>query len=265
MDDHAFKEILCFFGLSFRGYRKVRKGVKKRLVRHMNALGCSTVQSYLDHITAHPLDLYQCRLCLTVSISRFFRDLLVWETITSRVLPVFEASGQSKIRIWSAGCARGEEAWSMRMIWEKAKTEGLNLPPLHLLATDIHPLYLEAAQSGSYGRTSVKEVNSADRTAFFDIQKGGRRFVVKPLLKPGVTFQRLDLCTELPDHRFDLIFMRNNILTYLEDPQRSEVFARVLAQLRPSGYFVKGAHETIPETSHSLERVCGGVNVFQNL
>ena len=75
MDDATFHQILAHFNLSRKGYRKVRKGVKKRLSRHMQQVGCADVDTYLDYLKAHPAAEKQCRVHLTVSISRFFREI----------------------------------------------------------------------------------------------------------------------------------------------------------------------------------------------
>lgn len=253
MDDRQFKTILEFFQLSQKGYRKVRKGVKKRLVRHMAASGCKNASDYLAMLQNNPASMHECRLALTVSISRFFRDRALWETIGKRVLPDLAGAGLETIHAWSAGCARGEEAYSLAMIQEKAARKG-PLPRLDLLATDICPDYLSAARKGVYGRTSVKEVDESDRIAFFHIRKNGNRFIVKDFLRDKITWRIMDLCTDPPARSFDLIFLRNNILTYLDGDFRNRVFESILQKLKPGGFFIKGSHETIPGTGVRLSR-----------
>lgn len=262
MDDQQFKTILCFFGLSFQGYRKVRKGAKKRLVRHMQGLGCKMVPDYLKRIRSNPDVMHECRLALTVSISRFFRDRMVWDTIRKKVLSDLVKKNHNPIHIWSAGCARGEEVYSMKMIWEEAEKNGLNLSRLRLLASDINPVYLVAAQKGVYGKTSLKEVCESDKKTFFHIRKSRKQFIVKPFLRNDITWQIIDLCTELPNQSFDLIFLRNNVLTYLDGDLKEFVFQNIVKKLNPGGFLVKGAHETIPETGVSLTRAYDQTNIF---
>ena len=262
MDDQQFKTILSFFGLSFQGYRKVRKGVKKRLVRHMQGLGCKMVLDYLERIRNNSTVMHECRLALTVSISRFFRDRMVWETIRKKVLSDLAQKNHKTIHIWSAGCARGEEVYSMKMIWEKAEKKELNLSRLRLLASDINPEYLKAAQKGVYGKTSLKEVGESDRKTFFHIRKNGKLFIVKPFLKNEISWQIIDLCTELPNQSFDLIFLRNNVLTYLDENLKELVFQNIVKKLKPGGFLIKGAHETIPEKDVSLVLPYDQANIF---
>jgi len=262
MDDQQFKTILCFLGLSFQGYKKVRKGVKKRLVRHMQGLGCKMVPDYLERIRNNPDLMHECRLALTVSISRFFRDRMVWDTIRKKVLSDLAGKNHKHIHIWSAGCARGEEAYSMKMIWEEAEKKGLNLPILRLLASDINPEYLVAAQKGVYGITSLKEVCESDRNTFFHTRKNGKQFIVKPFLRNDITWQIMDFCIELPNQGFDLIFLKNNVLTYLDGNLKELVFQNIVKKLKPDGFLVKGAHETIPETGVSLVRAYDQANIL---
>jgi len=249
MEDRQFKTILSFFGLSFQGYRKVRRGAKKRLGRHMQKLECNMVSDYLERVRNHPEVMHECRLALTVSISRFFRDRMIWDTIRKKVLPDLARKNHTSLHIWSAGCARGEEAYSMKLIWEKAVKETLNLSRIRLLASDINPEYL-------------KEVSESDRKAFFHIRKNGKQFSVKPFLRTDINWQIIDLCAELPSQRFDLIFLRNNVLTYLDGNYKKQAFQNIVKKLNPGGFLVKGSHETIPEKDVSLIRLRDQANIL---
>ncbi len=228
----------------------------------MQGLGCKMVPDYLERIRNNSDVMHECRLALTVSISRFFRDRMVWDFIRKKVLSDLAAKNHKTIHIWSAGCARGEEVYSMKMIWEKAEKKGLNLCELRLLASDINPEHLKAAQKGVYGKTSLKEVCESDRKTFFHIRKNGKQFIVKPFLRNDISWQIMDLCTELPNQSFDLIFLRNNVLTYLDRNLKEPVFQNIVKKLKPGGFLIKGAHETIPEKDVSLVRSYDQANIL---
>lgn len=228
----------------------------------MQGLGCKMVPDYLERIRNNSDIMHECRLALTVSISKFFRDRMVWDTISKKVLSDLAQKNHKSIHIWSAGCARGEEVYSMKMIWEKAEKKGLNLPGLRFLASDINPEYLVAAQKGVYGKTSLKEVCESDRKAFFHIRKNGKQFIVKPFLRNDIRWQIMDLCIELPNQSFDLIFLRNNVLTYLDGNLKERVFQNIVKKLKPGGFLVKGAHEAIPEKDVSLVRPYDQANIL---
>ncbi|NSW87033.1 MAG: hypothetical protein HPY84_12015 [Syntrophobacteraceae bacterium] len=119
MDDESFRKILQCLSLSWQGYRRVRKGVKKRVARHMQELGCSTAEHYLELLQRQPGQMRKARELLSVSVSRFFRDIPLWEAIGAHVLPRLVRSGSRTIRIWSAGCACGEEAYSLKILWSR--------------------------------------------------------------------------------------------------------------------------------------------------
>jgi len=109
MDDLQFQELLQYLGLSWRGYRKVRKGVKKRIRRHMHLLGCHDVSEYLAELEKDDDVKKQCELMMTVSISRFFRDQMLWQVLENEILPGLIQVYKEKLLVWSAGCACGEE------------------------------------------------------------------------------------------------------------------------------------------------------------
>lgn len=113
MDDQQFRQLLKYFGLSWRGYRKVRKGVKKRIRRHMNVLGCHDISAYLLELDRSDKLRHECELLMTVSISRFFRDGKLWEVLQTGILPGLIEKSVEKMRVWSAGCASGEEVYSI--------------------------------------------------------------------------------------------------------------------------------------------------------
>jgi chemotaxis protein methyltransferase CheR len=121
MDDQQFRQLLIHFQYSWAGYRKVRKGVKKRINRHMHQLGCRNMDAYLDKLDQSHKTRQACERLMTVSISRFFRDRQFWHTLEKKLLPELLESRAEKVKVWSAGCACGEEAYSFKIVWEGLK------------------------------------------------------------------------------------------------------------------------------------------------
>ena len=103
MDDREFNMLLDHFGFSRDGYRKVRRGVKKRLRRHMERMGCRRPASYLDAIERDPAARAECLRLLTVPISRLLRDAPLWEALADAILPVLAGRFGLPLRAWSAG------------------------------------------------------------------------------------------------------------------------------------------------------------------
>ena len=103
MDDQQFRQLLDFFGLSWKGYRKVRKGVKKRVGRYMREHGFHSMEEFLWTLEGNREQRGQGEKLMTVSISRFFRDRGLWQAVEKYLLPEIVAREIQKIKVWSAG------------------------------------------------------------------------------------------------------------------------------------------------------------------
>jgi chemotaxis methyl-accepting protein methylase len=246
MDDIQFRQLLAFLGYSWNGYRKVRKGVKKRIRRHMRGLGCQDMTAYLNLLKTQAGSRGECELLMTVPISRFFRDRQLWLMLENRWLPDIISSGNSKVAVWSAGCACGEEVYSFKIIWEQLGNRVDSLPQLEILATDRHPQRIERARKATYNRSSLREVGSDLRTRYFNPVRGSKQSAVKEELKSNIQWEIRDLMTEPPDATFHIIFWRNNILTYCRQADQISAFLSILNCLAPGGFFIIGCHESLP-------------------
>jgi chemotaxis methyl-accepting protein methylase len=249
MDDESFKLILKYFNLSWKGYRKVRKGVKKRLVRHMQAIGCVTVEDYILRIT-HDLECRKaCRECLTVSISRFFRDRGLWDAIENLVLPkLIKRFGKTDcFTAWSCGCARGEEVYSFNIVWNRLRGRVIDLPDLNLIASDMNPEYLKMAKTGIYQARSLKEVPVPWVSEYFEKRKNRCQFRIRSFLKENIRWVEHDIFNDpIPLDTVHLLFLRNNLLTYHESPEKKDAFSKLVNAIRLNGCLVIGAHERLP-------------------
>ena len=249
LGDNDFRRLLDHLNRPWAGYRKVRKGVIKRLRRHMQELGCSTVEQYLVQLARQPAAKAAHERCLRVTISRFFRDRHLWQILRERSLPDLVERFPPPVRIWSAGCANGEEPYSLAMLWNE-----LRYPQtLALLATDAGKACLERARTGAYSRSSLKEVPDEMRKRYFDSGKGGRRFLIRTHRLTPIRWRQHDLLDPLPDGGpFHMILLRNNLLTYYQGPDLQAAFTRIVAALSPGGWLVTGAHERLPVSGFGL-------------
>jgi len=206
-----------------------------------------------------------CERLMTVSISRFFRDRALWHGFKENILPEFMNVGRKKARFWSAGCACGEEVYSFKIIWDLLSNSYLHVPDLEVLATDINSVYLDRARSGIYPPSSLKEVTREIQSTYFK-QKGGKKlFEVKASLKKGITWKNHHLLSDPPGSDFDIIFLRNNVLTYYEERLKKRAFSNVLESLAPCGILVLGSHETIPFETDDLTGVMSYPYVFRKI
>ncbi|MCX7597144.1 MAG: hypothetical protein N2235_26030, partial [Fischerella sp.] len=148
--------------LRWSGFRKVRSQVCKRIRRRLRELGLSDVFAYQSYLATHPaewsvLDAY-CR----ITISRFYRDRRVFDRLRQKVLPELAqlaiSRGDSKLRCWSAGCASGEEVYTLKIIWNLYLLPQFPDLPLEIIATDADAHLLQRAKIGCYASGSLKEL-----------------------------------------------------------------------------------------------------------
>jgi len=261
MSDAEFRRLLDLFDLSWEGYRKVRKGVKKRLSRHVQALGLRCVEDYLAALDSDPRLRAAGRLLLAVSVSRFFRDRHLWPIIEDDILPLL--ARQEKIRVWSAGCACGEEAYSLKIVYDCLQNRLASAPPLEILATDLNPAYLKKAQAGVYQRSSLKEVPEELWPLYFEEMPGKKSYQVVESLKAGLLWREHDLLSGLSPGVFDLILMRNNVLTYGQERHKEIALRTVAASLKKGGFLIIGSNEVLPGGHPEFQASFGRSDIFQ--
>jgi len=255
MHDTDFRKLLDALGLSWSGYRRVRKGVKKRISRHMQAIGSAKMDPYIKRLFAEPSVRSDCDRLMTVSISRFFRDRQLWEALEKEVLPDLIQKKSNRLRVWSSGCACGEEAYSIGILWKRLQQTRPGLSAIEILATDMNPAYLQKAQTGIYSLSSLKELDKKDLETFFEKSSGRHRYRVDPALKECVSWKSHHLLEDPPASGFNIVFLRNNVLTYYEEPLKRAAFRNVVRALVPSGLLIVGSHEAIPKTEMAFRPV----------
>jgi chemotaxis methyl-accepting protein methylase len=262
MNDQQFRQLLEKFGRSWSGYRKVRKGVKKRIRRHMRALGCSSLDGYLAQLDKNSTARRTCERLLSVSISRFFRDRRLWEVMAREILPQRIQSCGQQMRVWVAGCACGEEVYSFRIVWDRLRASAEHLPDLQITATDLNPVCLERANAAAFPLSSLKEVPAELRSAYFTPTAEQQILAVIPVLKTGIRWRMHSLLSEPPGSAFDMIFMRNNLLTYYRKDIQTAALRKVLGALSAGGCLIIGSHEKLPSQELDLQPVPSLACVF---
>jgi len=263
MDDNQFRQLLERLGLSWEGYRKVRKGVKKRIRRHMHQLGCQTVEAYLLVLGRDSAARYHCERLMTVSISRFFRDRGLWRTLADEILPMIFKENSMSMKVWSAGCACGEEAYSMKILCDTMAPGVQHMLDVEIWATDMNPDYLKRAQAGVYSASSLKELPQALRRLYFRSTQQQHAYRINEPLKKGVIWRVHNLLSDPPDGPFHVIFLRNSLLTYYRDTLKLPALEKVVDSLAHSGFFVIGSHEKIPPGTSGLVPFGSYAYIFQ--
>jgi chemotaxis protein methyltransferase CheR len=251
MDDELFRQLLNHFGYSWKGYRRVRKGVKRRISRHMQQLGYRTLEEYLKSLDSDWGLQKQFNSVMSVSVSRFFRDRALWRIMEECIVVEIAKESEGKVRFLSIGCACGEEVYSFRIVWDTVQARLGCMPELEVLATDINTDYLSRAQKGVYSKGSLREVPQELRDKYFSFRKDGL-YRIAPSIKKGISWKVHDLLTEPLEGTFHIILLRNGVLTYYGDELKRPAFRRVVDSLAHGGYLIIGSHERLPVQQEEL-------------
>jgi len=222
--------------------------VWRRIGRRLAELHLGGPDAYRVYLLSHPEEWAVLDSFCRIPISRFLRDRAVFDRLGEDILPVLaeQAShhGADRVRAWSAGCASGEEPYSLVLLWRFVIAARFPNIALEVLATDIDDALLSRAHAARYRRSSLREVPAAWRDAAFIRQADS--FVLREEFRSAVEFRRADLRVERPDSTFDLILCRNVVCTYFDEPLQRRTLGALLALLRPGGAFVIGRNEHLP-------------------
>lgn len=241
-------------GLRWPGYRKVRGTVCKRVGRRLRELGLADVAAYRARLAADPGEWARLDGFCRIPISRFFRDRRVFEELRDRVLPELAETAlvqrRGELRCWCAGCASGEEVYTLRLIWDlsiAAQRPGMRFS---ILGTDADEVMLGRAQAACYGRGSLKDVPAAWLERAFRCSDD--LFCVAPEFRHDIAFEQANIRTAQPAGPFDLILCRNLAFTYFADHLQRQVQSTLERSLRGGGYLVLGSHERLAEETPGL-------------
>lgn len=243
-------------GLRWPGYRKVRRTVCKRLARRLRTLEVASLTDYGDLLKVDPAERARFdRLCW-IPISRFYRDKRVFEALGETLLPSLAqgavARGCPEVWAWCAGCASGEEPYSLRLVWDSNAQHLFPMTRLAIVASDADTHLLERAEAACYAAGSLKDLpDPLKETAFV---RQDSEFCLRSELKAGITFIRQDIRTSAPPGLFDLILCRNLVFTYFELEMQRAVLTCLDKHLRAGGLLVIGAHERLPYEMRNFER-----------
>jgi chemotaxis protein methyltransferase CheR len=244
--------------LRWSGFRKVRGQVCKRIKRRLSDLGLGNFTAYRARLETDPAEWRVLDECCHITISRFFRDRRIFELLRRRVLPDLAARAQREgrgARIWSAGCASGEEPYTLKILWDQEITSSCPGAAVSIVATDVDASMLARAKEACFTATSLHELPPQLIEQAFD--RAGAVYRVKPQHRTGIEFLLQDLRSAAPTGPFDLILCRYVAFTYFAPPLQEQVLARILARLLPGGYLVIGTHEHLPGNGMGLEMLPG--------
>jgi chemotaxis protein methyltransferase CheR len=214
----------------------------------MRELDLASVDAYRDWLESHTAEWVLVQESCRIPISRFYRDRGVFDRLREIVIPALAKSAMERqertLRIWSAGCASGEEPYTVSIIWIGELSSRFPDLELQIVATDADAHILERARAAVYQSSSLKDLPLLWRDSAFT--KEGGRFSLRSEFRRPVEFRLEDIRRTVPPECFDLILCRNLAFTYFDSDLQREVLTRIEARLLPGSALVVGSHESLP-------------------
>lgn len=226
----------------FRRYK--RATVLRRLERRLQVNGIPDLAAYRDFLQLHPEETRLLLDDMLISVTHFFRDKDAFEALQREVMPdLFANRGEDgeRVRVWAAGVATGEEAYSLAMLLEEASLASAGQTPFQLFATDIDEKAIAVARAGVYPETIVSDVSPERIRQSFTRDQS--LFRVKKKLRERVLFALHNLLSDPPFSKLDLVCCRN-LMIYLDRDAQAEALRTFHFSLRPGGYLFLGSSES---------------------
>lgn len=228
-------------GFDFREYRE--STLARRLERRLHARGAKTYADYAGTLDKDPSEYDKLFDDLTINVTSFFRDEVAFSALEEIVLPQLiknRSNREKTLKIWSAGCATGQEPYSIAILLLEMLGEKISSWNIVIMATDIDSKALEKARHGVFPRNEVEGIRYQWRRKYF-ISKPDN-FTIKPKVKRLVTFSEYNLINEPPYSDFNLIVCRN-VLIYFSQPLQMRVLRNFYDTLKTGGYLLLGKAE----------------------
>jgi len=227
---------------------------KRRIDVRMRATGSKDFGEYVQYLNTHKDEYTQLMDTLTVNVTNFFRNSETYEIVEKEVLPAIirsKTTGLRNIRIWSAGCSIGVEAYSIAILLKKILGNDFSRYNIQITGTDIDKEILKRAEEAIYTEVEMKEVPGDMRIKYFD--HDGERYHLKDEIKKVAKFRRNDLISGEKLTGFDAIFCRN-VTIYFEKHLQEKLYMDFYNGLNKGGFFVMGKTETLIGPSKDVFR-----------
>ena len=235
--------------------------IKRRMLSRMNSTRSKDFVEYHQFLRTHPEEEEKLRNALTINVTKFFRDLEVFDLVKKEIFPAI-LKDKRNIKIWSAGCSSGEEPYTYAIIlYELGKTG----PAYNgaIIATDLDEEMLKKAKIGAYEKNALENMTETQIAKPFDKKEDGK-FYLKDHIKQVVRFQAHDLMTSGPVSRMiDMVSCRN-VTIYFNEQQKKDLVKLVHESLGKDGFYIMGMSEYMAkDVEHLFKPYKPMLKVFQ--
>ena len=242
----GFEELLEFLklnrGFDFTGYK--RSSLERRIFKRMQQVGVDGFADYQDYLEVHPDEFRDLFNTICINVTGFFRDKASWDYLSAEVLPaLLDSVPESEpIRVWCAGCASGEEAYTAAIVLAEALGEEAYSARVKIYATDVDEDALAVARLGTYAKSRVESVPPELVERYFEDAPAGMTF--RTDLRRTVIFGRNDLVQDAPISRIELLICRNTLM-YFNAETQTRILRHFHFSLNQRGYLFLGKSEML--------------------
>ncbi|HEX3867747.1 MAG TPA: protein-glutamate O-methyltransferase CheR, partial [Gemmatimonadaceae bacterium] len=229
-------------GFDFTGYK--RASLERRVVKRMRSVGCAAFGEYLDYLEVHPEEFEALFNTVLINVTSFFRDAPTWEYLSSTVIPELIAHHEpgAPLRVWSAGCASGEEAYTLAIVLAEALGLDRFRDMVKIYATDVDEDALGRARQAVYTARDVTDISPNLLEKYFEILDD--KYVFRKDLRRHVIFGRHDLIQDAPISRIHMLVCRNTLM-YFNAETQAKILQRFQFALNDHGVLFLGRAETL--------------------
>src|SRR5436305_497840 len=249
-------------GFDFTGYK--RPSLQRRVDRHMHATGIEGYDAYLEYLELHPDEFTALFNAILINVTGFFRDMSTWVYLRNDVLPglLEQLQPDQPFRVWVAGCASGEEAYTVAMILADLMGEHEFTRRVKIYGTDVDEEALALARAAVYDERQMGGVPEDFRKRFFEPVDDALSF--RSDLRRSIIFGRIDVLRDAPISRLSLLTCRNTLMYFNADIQ-AQVIERFSFALNDGGVLLLGKAETLLKDTEFFEPLDGKRRAYRRL
>jgi two-component system CheB/CheR fusion protein len=249
-------------GFDFSGYKRATLG--RRIRKRMGEVSIEDYDAYADYLEANPREFGELFNTILINVTSFFRDGEAWDYLAREIVPklVEEVPEDEQIRVWSAGCASGEEAYTVAIVLLETLGEEAFKRRVKIYATDVDEEALAEARAAVYSPKALEDVPAELVERYF--VENGRGYAFRPDLRRSVIFGRNELLQDAPISRIDLLICRN-LLMYFTVEAQTRILSQLNFALSDRGYLFLGKSEMLVRHSDYFTPVDVKWRVFKRV
>jgi two-component system CheB/CheR fusion protein len=262
--DAGLEDLLAFIrdsrGFDFTGYK--RSSLDRRIRKRMHEAGMTDYEDYRDRLESSAEEFSHLFNTVLINVTSFFRDIEAWTFLQREIVPalISEVAAAEEIRVWSAGCASGEEAYSLAIAFAEALGIEECAKRVKIYGTDVDGEALRDARAGLYPAKALEAFPAELREKYFE--PNGSQFAFRPDLRRRVIFGRHDITSDAPISRLDLLLCRNTLM-YFNAETQSHVVDRFHFALREKAYLFLGKAEMLLSEADRFEVISMQQRIFR--